>query len=323
MKEERNRKRSSLLSLTGLVEAAGMVALAATILAFLGGRHWVAELVTHYPAQYAALLLLATLISLLRRRRWWAGIFAAGLVTNLAILAPGWLRTEAPDGSQGESLRVLSMNVLASNGSYERIRDAIEVRRPDVLVVMELTPEGARELESIHADFPHRVLEASPGNFGIGLFSRLPLESREVLELGPAGVPSLEVQLELGRRLVRLLATHPLPPTSAANAGARNEQLRAAGERCRSRETPVVLIGDLNTTPWSPVFRALTGEGIHALRDTLAGRGWQPTWPAPLRFAGIPIDHCLVSKEWRVAERSTGPAVGGDHLPLFVDLRLP
>ncbi|MCP5521506.1 MAG: endonuclease/exonuclease/phosphatase family protein [Verrucomicrobiales bacterium] len=321
MKGESNRRRPLLLRLTGVVEAAGMLALVATLVALLAGVHWVAALAVHYPAQYAAVLLVATILSLAGRRRSQAALFAAGMVVNLAILLPGWWRVEVPGGTAGSALRVLSMNVLASNGSYDRIRNAISVRHPEVLVVIELTPEGARQLESIHGEFPHRRLDPSPGNFGIGLYSRLPLLSCESVVIGPAGVPSLQARFRVGEREVTLVATHPVPPITGANARDLEAQLLGVGERCRETAGPVVLVGDLNTTPWSPVFRRLKKAG--GLQDTLAGRGWQPTWPAPLGFAGIPIDHCLVSEEWRVAERSTGPAVGGDHLPLFVDLRLP
>lgn len=315
------RKRG--LTLPGLFDALTVLVIVASFLGLFAADLWVAELTTHFRIHYVALLLPSCFLALARRRWRLAFWCFVGLVLSTPCIPPGCHRPQVPWDQGGQGLRVLSMNVLASNDDYERIRKAIEARNPDVLVVIELTPEGARELESIHGDFPHRVLEPSPGNFGIGLFSRLPLVAREVIQLGPAELPSIEVRLEVGGRLVTLLATHPLPPTSAANARARNEQLEAVGERCREMDTPVVLIGDLNTTPWSPVFGRLKGEGFQALRDTLAARGWQPTWPAPLRFAGIPIDHCLVSREWRVAERATGPAVGGDHLPLFVDLRLP
>lgn len=321
MRDGSNRKRPAVLSLTGLVEAAGVLALAATLLAFLGSRHWVAELMTHYPAQYAVVLLLAAMVGLGRRRRWLPWLFAGGMVANLVVLVPGYFRFEVAAGRQGGAVRVLSMNVLASNGSYQRMVQAVSARQPDVLLVIELTPEGVRALQAIHAEFPHRLLEPSTGNFGIGLYSRLPWTSCELVQFGPAGVPSIEARLRVGGRDVTLVGTHPVPPSSGANAGDRDAHLLAVAERCRGMDTPVVLVGDLNATPWSPVFKRLKRAG--GLADTLAGRGWQPTWPAPLRFAGIPIDHCLVSEEWRVAERSTGPAVGGDHLPLFVDLRLP
>jgi hypothetical protein len=51
--------------------------------------------------------------------------------------------------------------------------------------------------------------------------------------------------------------------------------------------------------------------GIHA---------FLPTWLIPL--IGIPIDHCLVSKDFGVSRIHTGDNSNSDHAPLIVDLML-
>lgn len=38
---------------------------------------------------------------------------------------------------------------------------------------------------------------------------------------------------------------------------------------------------------------------------------------------GIPIDHVLVTRQWRVVEGGRGPDLGSDHLPLRFTLALP
>jgi len=55
------------------------------------------------------------------------------------------------------------------------------------------------------------------------------------------------------------------------------------------------------------------------------GFGYQATWPAndwPVGgdYAGIPIDHALLTTALTTAHRSIGPAVGSDHLPLIVHI---
>jgi endonuclease/exonuclease/phosphatase family metal-dependent hydrolase len=58
------------------------------------------------------------------------------------------------------------------------------------------------------------------------------------------------------------------------------------------------------------------------LRDTRRGRGVQPTWPAWLPLAQVPIDHALVSAGVRVHARFVGGRVGSDRLPIVRDFSL-
>lgn len=314
------RRRGSALSFAGLMETAAFLALGGTLVAWLGGVHWVFELATHFPAQYALCLGCGAAVALVRRR-WKSGLsFLFGLVLNLIVLWPAGAVRQVPDGLTGERLRLLSMNVLSSNHRHEAALRLVQEEQPDLVVVMELTDAWSRALSVLERDYPHRVVEAREDNFGIACYCRVPILRHEVVVLGPAAVPSILLELELGRRTVFVMATHPLPPVGARQTSARDQQLLAGGARLPAGAEPSVLVGDFNTTPWAPIFPKLLAQT--GLRDTLAGRGWQPTWPAALGWFGIPIDHCLVSSHWTVSERRPCRSIGSDHRPLLVELRL-
>ena len=36
----------------------------------------------------------------------------------------------------------------------------------------------------------------------------------------------------------------------------------------------------------------------------------------------VPIDHCLVSEDIAVISRKTGPRIGSDHLPLYIEVSI-
>jgi endonuclease/exonuclease/phosphatase (EEP) superfamily protein YafD len=145
------------------------------------------------------------------------------------------------------------------------------------------------------------------------------LTNDAIIELGEAGLPSVRVDVLHDGKHIRLVGTHPLPPGSSDHARLRNEQLRRVAGQVHGQDLPVVVLGDLNTTPWSPFFSDLLREG--GLQDTSAGRGIFASWPSALPFLRIPLDHCLVSPGFAVCDKRVGPRVGGDHLPIVVTLQ--
>jgi endonuclease/exonuclease/phosphatase (EEP) superfamily protein YafD len=95
-------------------------------------------------------------------------------------------------------------------------------------------------------------------------------------------------------------------------------QLTAIAEWARQQTGSAVVLGDLNATPWSPYFRDLLRDG--GLLNLQPGWGTFSTWPAQLPFLRIPLDHCLTTPGVGIVRKEVGSAVGGDHLPLIVDV---
>ncbi|MCL6436393.1 MAG: hypothetical protein K6T90_19735 [Leptolyngbyaceae cyanobacterium HOT.MB2.61] len=68
------------------------------------------------------------------------------------------------------------------------------------------------------------------------------------------------------------------------------------------------------------------------LPNARLGKGILPTWttkiksfkipPALFWLISIPINHCLLSREFTVTGIRAGPNVGADHLPLITDLAI-
>jgi endonuclease/exonuclease/phosphatase (EEP) superfamily protein YafD len=83
---------------------------------------------------------------------------------------------------------------------------------------------------------------------------------------------------------------------------------------------PVIVAGDFNATPFSPIFRKVIK--ISGLKDSREGFGWQPSWPTYVPLLWLPIDHILVSSEIQVHNRATGSFIGSDHYPVFADLSI-
>jgi endonuclease/exonuclease/phosphatase (EEP) superfamily protein YafD len=310
----------SRISLSGLLTAAGALACFATLAGFAGQWWWFFDLAAHFRVQYALALGLGSLALLAWRQPRWAMVFAGFALINAAVLAPRFLSSvEAVAGTDSPTFRALLANVHSENRDHGRIRQVIAEANPDVIVLLEVTPWLIGQLADLAERYPHRIAEPREDNFGIALFSRLPLRNAAVISLGSAGLPSLTAELEADGRWFTLLSTHPPPPIGAAMTEDRNAQLADLARLARQTRQPLLALGDFNLSPWSPWFtQLLTDSGLH---DSAAGRGLQPSWPVGWPPLWIPIDHALYSDGIRIRHRVIGPDLGSDHYPVMVDFR--
>lgn len=289
-----------------------------TVAALAGERHWLLEVTTHFRPHYAAALLVYATVYLLAHRVRSAAIFFAFAAINAAVLAPRFSPHEtAPAGAP--HLKLLAANVLTSNRNHAALIELVAREQPDVIALLEVNDTWLAALAPLTTTHPYMLRESRSDNFGIALFSRLPLTDPKIRYFGPAEVPSLQATLTLGGRVIELLATHPLPPGGADNLLLRDHQLTAIARWSSASPHPVIVLGDLNCTPWSPAFRNLLREG--ALHDT--GFGLTPTWPVSPWWLRIPLDHCLTSRHFAAVDHLIGPDIGSDHFPVLVTLALP
>jgi endonuclease/exonuclease/phosphatase (EEP) superfamily protein YafD len=311
------------VSFTGFLIAAGLLGCLATLAGFVGGFWWGFELATHFRVQYALVLGGFALILLALRPWRWPALFGAFALLNLSLIAPAYLDAD-PAGPAADSqppLRALLANVNAGNRDHERLRRLIAASDPDVIVLLEATPWLLAQLSDLGERYPHLAAEPRDDLFGIALFSRHPLARSQIVRFGgKAGPPSIVATVTAGVRMFTLIGTHPWPPGSAELAEGRNDQLRALAILARQIQPPLLVLGDLNVSPWSPWFAHLLADS--GLRDSRRGRGLQPSWPTGWPPLWIPIDHVLFSEDIRIRHREIGPAIGSDHYPVIVDFQV-
>lgn len=305
----------------GLISAGGFLGCVATVLGFLGQWSWFFELFAHFRVQYFAGLLGISLIMLLRKNKKEALIYTIFAFSNSYSVLPLFLPTpmvsplEYPFGTH----RAMLINVNSELGDPRLVLDAIAAEKPEILVLEEVTDSWMQAMDGLTNALPYWVASPREDNFGIALFAQNPLLAKNILFLGEAAVPSILVSVKMDDRFVEILATHPLPPAGATYTAFRNEQLDRVAE-CVKDRSPLLLLGDLNMTPWSPSFHRFIEQS--GLQDSAKGYGIQPSWPAHFLLLGIPIDHCLHSRDIHITRRRTGSRVNSDHLPLIVDFTL-
>lgn len=282
---------------------------------FLGKYHWILDGFSHFRVYYGFYFLVLGLVSLLFKQKWIS-------ITNvsLSILIFGnlfWFYNPQNSFEVVDEIKILSVNLLSSNSKYEEIFALIENENPDIILFQELTHPFSERLPEISGVYQHSYLNPSNGVFGIGFLSKTKFNF-ETLYFTSERIPSIIIKLE-NKNLV-LIGTHPPPPISEDLFKLRNQQFDSINIFVRALSSEVVVIGDLNTTSFSPNFSRIT-EGT-SLRDSRLGFGLQPSWNAQIPFISVAIDHVLVSKEIKVTDRRVGADIGSDHLPVIIEIAI-
>jgi endonuclease/exonuclease/phosphatase (EEP) superfamily protein YafD len=220
-------------------------------------------------------------------------------------------------------MRLFLFNVLHENTRYADAISLVEKEKPTVAAFLEATAPWPEKLVALQDTLPYHF---SAKKLQIEIYSRLPLNKTSIQLYGKyRGL--VRSSLTVGKKEITFIATHAYPQLYFGKEGFewRNQQLEEGiGDYVKKLQKPVVLIGDLNVTMWSPHYKSMIQRS--GLRNARAGFGILPTLSSlspQTPWLATPVDHCLVSRDIRVLDFRTGPAIGSDHLPVITDVVLP
>ena len=297
------------------LEAVAAVSLLVSLLPFVAAQWWVFDLFTHFRLQLICVQLLLLIGLGLLARSVWSPILALLLGANLYASQAYWLPDRSPDTIERD-LRIMAANVRAENEHADGLLAQIDREQPDVVAIVEFNASWAARLEPLHRTFPYRIEVPRADHFGIALFARRPILGQRLLDLD--GTPAIDAEIDAASGVVRVVAVHLVPPMSQHAAAQQRRQRTQLARHVATGPRPLIVIGDLNMTPYSPNFAELLAPAD--LHDALTGYGPRITWPTFLPLLGIPIDHCLLSTDWDSIAYRRQPAYGSDHFAIAVDL---
>ena len=138
-------------------------------------------------------------------------------------------------------VRLASVNVLYTNGQFQRVADFIHRERPDAVVLMEMNPDWRRALATLEREFPYRYQTQGRGGRGVNLWSHLPMKDVGVLPIEARQEPAVQATLTTHGRTLRLFGVHASWPVVPASAARRNRQFELLAQQAR-RVTAMPLV---------------------------------------------------------------------------------
>lgn len=281
------------------------------------------DLFVHYRPQLAIAAMLF-IVAGFALRRYWIGTLAtvaalAHVVPVLPYLLPSANATVCHDWHP--PLRFVTINLHYGNADMNRFSAWLEVERPDVIALTEVVPDQAALFHGLAEIFPYQIGPTGESSTDVLVLSRVPITASNVyyMSANAAHLPVLEARLcPEGRPCITVVTLHAERPMGPGRPYHGPHLELAARIATSQPDQRLVLLGDLNMTPWSPAFRELLAKAD--LRDTAKHGPFRSTWLTRNPLFGLPIDHVLVGKAVNVHRRRVGPDIGSDHYPVTVHL---
>lgn len=311
-----------------LVEQACLLGLVMTLGVLLLGRltflipylDWF----SHFPVVYLIVATGFTLILLVTRK--WASA-TLGLLVSLycliLVVAPFSASRLDPAVIGERRLTLSALNVLASNQAARKTLECIP--HADVVGLLETPPSWSGVLDEVESTWPRQWRDLRDNPTGLTVLGDDRIREARWFMLSPGAMPAMHLTIDVDGIPVQLLIIHTMSPQAPGMLNTRNLQLEQLANLINSMEGPVVVIGDLNATTWSPTFTDfLHGTGLRSYRASSGpGSGLKGTWPrwAP-SWLRIPIDHCLMRGDVEPVSDRLFEAPNADHLGIFIELAI-
>ena len=334
----------------------GLVGCLISMGALFSAYHRVFDLLSHFRIQYIVLISLVLCVAVLSRRYKSSAILLVCLSVHIvevvssqtypevgnttakaasSVLSDGLKSSLSSDDSaiekQSQSrvmssidkpsqLRVMSSNLLAGNINYDAHVRFIKSVNPDVIVFQEYTFDWQTALVPALEDYAYRIEVPALHAFGNALFSKYPLKDIDTPALVNSSRKSVDGTIVFDGATLRVFGTHPPPPMSQRFYEDRNTHLQKLAAIASAYTEPMVVMGDLNITPWSSHFQSFINNAN--LFDGRRGQGILPTWPVEIPLLQIPIDHILLNRGVRVVSLQVSSDLESDHKAIWADIVL-
>ena len=283
--------------------------------------HWIYDIFSNFPAQYAAVSVFFLAVGIWKRKMLVSLLAGILLILNISVLTDigASARAAVPEH---DLFTVCSANINKLNKDSSKIIKGLTESNADIMLLLEVTEENIEPVNALINNYPYHIINLNITASGTGtvLLSRFPIVTREITKYSEFGNMLVYAVLEINNKKVAFYGAHLPRPTFTAAARARIAQFRSLAKQAANQSIPVIVAGDFNATPYSPIFKEVLK--ISGLNDSRAGFGWQPSWPTTFPFLWIPIDHILASTEVQVHNRGTGAYTGSDHYPVVAELSI-
>ncbi len=230
-----------------------------------------------------------------------------------------------PKVESKNEIKILNFNTeFQHNNNIDSFIAYCKEKDPDIVVLTESGKEWADAVEKLEYPTCMHILKGA----GISVLSKYRALGSQVYFLGVSKHPQVQFQIIKDNQIINVIVLHLSAMQTPAGYNDRQNELQTLQKQIKKTNYPTIVLGDTNSSNWSSPIKSFLNNAN--LKDTQDGFITIPTWPARkgkiIKDIVIPpfvaIDNVFISKDFEVQERKIGPALGSDHMPIFVKVQL-
>lgn len=231
----------------------------------------------------------------------------------------------AKHSGPGDDVSILQCNIWYKIKSVEDFLAYVKEKNfPDIIVIQEVTSELVHKLKPLKNNYPYVFEAPEDSAYGMILLSKIPITNAQRVRFSDGYNQYTIVYFKSPKSNIpfALVELHASSPLGDRAMNQRRQQLEEISKIISDLPSEhKILVGDLNTTPYSPYFSKLLK--VSGLVNSMQGARIQGTWPSHIpSYLRIPLDHLLVSEKIHVVKQEVCPPLGSDHLPVLTYLRM-
>ncbi len=280
------------------------------------------DIFSHFKIQYAFIFFAISVYYFLRKKFLLLSVFLLLFLMNILTSWEINNRSAYASTKNDANLKIYSANIYKDNKSLSNLISEIKRETPQIALFIEVRPHHLNELTTVIHEYRYMIFDPKmyTSHVGMVFLSTFPIVDCNIINLSEHGNAIIRVRLKVNGKDVVFYGVH-LPRIGIdRNFRVRQKIFTRLASMISTESMPVIIAGDFNTTPYSPIFRRFIE--ISKLSDSSKDYGWYPTWPAFFPPLWIPIDHILVSQEIHIVNKDRGSYIGSDHYPIMANLSL-
>ena len=298
---------------------------------FIGDATWWLTLINRIvPFLFIPVPFLFGWIICIRRFRWMIPLLIQIFLFTQLYTPYLFPHSLSPTIRDGNTLKVMTYNVLFSNSDYDAVAGVILKYLPDVVASQEVQPKIMNELEKrLENEYPYSLMGTQNDYGTTAVFSRHPIIESSVLDLA-ADRPAVVVKIKINDEEFTFVAVHLLaynlwwtkpkdiPATIMERTFNQNRQAEIILERLKQESGTVIIGCDCNSYETSSSYRILDEWLDNSARDD----GW---FFGVDDMLGLQQDNYLQHIDYVWYRGTVEPIIvskvtdsgGSDHLPVF------
>jgi endonuclease/exonuclease/phosphatase (EEP) superfamily protein YafD len=238
----------------------------------------------------------------------------------------------------GKIIRITTFNHHYENQNVDAIAAVALSQEADIIAFQELSPSVSDYLAlELRDAYPYQWLLPAENASGLGVISRYPFVGQQI----DPEFRGQRVLVQIEHQTITLINVHPNTPFPKVphgnifdfvakarkyDQGARTPQIQALLIRTREIDTPLIVVGDFNTSERERVYEDMAVEMVDTYRATTPGFGF--TYPNASLDIALPVIFPLIRIDYVWVKGSIAPlqsAVdcqysGSDHCLLTSDV---